>query len=96
MEHLLPRYSFFVLYRAYVLSILDHGICVLPVIMVHMFCPSLIIYDNCTTADSNLLESVQTAAATLILGCLRTTPHEIIPKELGLTPFLSIVRFTFL
>jgi len=52
-----------------------------------------IIFDNCTTTDSNLLESVHTAAAKLILGCLRTTSHEIILKELGLT--LLLVRRQF-
>ena len=35
-----------------------------------------------TLAYSNLLENVQTAAAKLILGCLRTASHEIILKEL--------------
>jgi len=71
IKNFLPWYSLLVLYRAYVLPILDHGD---------------IIFDNRTTTDSNLLESVQTAAAKLILGCLRTTSHEIILKELGLTP----------
>jgi len=55
-----------------------------------------IIFDNCTTTDSNLLESVQTAAAKLILGCLRTTPHEIILKELGLTPLFVCHQFHIL
>jgi len=81
IEHFLPRYSLLVLYRAYVLPVLDYGD---------------IIYDNCLTADSNLLEGVQTAAAKLILGCLRKISHEIILKDLDLTPFLSVVRFTFL
>jgi len=70
IKNFLPRYSLLVLYCAYVLPILDGGD---------------IIYDNCTTTDSNLLESVQTAAAKLILCRLRTTSHEIILKELCLT-----------
>ena len=70
IKNFLHRYSLLVLYRAYVLPILDSG---------------YIIYDNCTTTDFNLLESVQTAAAKRILGCLKTTSHEIILKELGLT-----------
>jgi len=71
IKNFLPRYSLFVFYRAYVSPILDYGD---------------IIYDNCTTTDSNLLESVQTAAAKIILGGLRTTSHDIILKELGITP----------
>jgi len=62
IKNFLPRYSLLVLYRAYVLPIVDYGD---------------IIFDNCTTIDSNLLESVQTAAAKIIIGCLRTTSHEI-------------------
>jgi len=60
VKNFLPRCSLRVLYRAYVLPILDYGD---------------IIYGNCTTTDSNLLESVQTTAAKLILVYLRTTPH---------------------
>jgi len=71
IEHFPPRYSPIVLYRACVLPVLDYGD---------------IMYDNCTTADCNLLESVQTAPAKLILGCLRTKSQEMILKELGLTP----------
>jgi len=54
-----------------------------------------IIYGNSTTTDSNLLESVQTAAAKLILGCLRTTSHKIILKVLVLRHCLSVIIFTF-
>jgi len=50
MKNFLPRYSLLVLYRAYVLPILDYGD---------------FIYDNCTTTVSNLLESVRTAAVKL-------------------------------
>jgi len=71
IKNFLPRYALLVLYRAYVLPIVDCGD---------------IIFDNCTTTDSNLLESVQTAAAKIIPGCLKTTSHEIILKDLGLTP----------
>jgi len=81
IKNFLPRYSLLVLYLVYVLLILDHGD---------------IIFDNCTTTDSNLLESVQTAAAKLILGCLRTTSHEIILKELGLTPLFVLRQFHIL
>jgi len=81
IKNFLPRYSLLVLNRVYVLLILDYGD---------------ISFDNCTTTDSNLLESVQTAAAKLILGCLRTTSHKIILKELGLTPLLVRRQFHIL
>ena len=82
IKHFLPKYSLLVLYRAYVLPIVDYGD---------------ILFDNCTTTDSNLLESVQTAAAKIILGCLKTTSHEIILKDLEVLPHcLSVVSFTFL
>jgi len=42
IKNFLPRYSLLVLYRAYVLPIVDYGD---------------IIFDRCTTTDSNLLES---------------------------------------
>jgi len=80
IENFLPRYSLLVLYRAYVLPIVDYGD---------------IIFDNCTTTDSNLLESVQTAAAKIILGCLKTTAHVIILKDVVLPHCLSVVSFTF-
>jgi len=76
-----PRYALLVLYRAYVLPIVDYGD---------------IIFDNFTTTDSNLLESVQTAAAKIILGCLKTTSHEIILKDLGLTPLFVCRQFHIL
>jgi len=60
IKNFLPRCSLLVLYLAYVLPILDYGD---------------IIYDNCTTTDSNLLESIHSAEAKLILGCPRTTSH---------------------
>ena len=66
----LPRYSLLVLYRAYVLPIFDYGD---------------IIFDNCTATDSNLLESVQTAAAKIILERL-----------LGLTPLFIRRQFHIL
>ena len=55
-----------------------------------------IIFDNCTATDSNLLESVQTAVAKIILGCLKTTSHEIILKDLGLTPLFIRRQFHIL
>jgi len=81
IKNFLPRYSLLVLYRAYVLPIVDYGD---------------IIFDNCTTTDSNLLESVQTAAAKIIVGCLKTTSHEIILKDLGLTPLFICRQFHIL
>jgi len=44
-----------------------------------------VVYDNCSVADANLLECVQTAAAKLAVGCPMTTSREIL-DELGLTP----------
>jgi len=55
-----------------------------------------IISANCTTTDSHLLESNQTAAAKFILGCLKTTSHEIILKDLGLTPLYIRRQFHIL
>jgi len=43
--------------------------------------------DNCFVPDTNLLESVQTASAKLILGCFWTTSHENILNDIDLTPF---------
>jgi len=81
IKHFLLRYSLLVFYRAYVLPIVDCGD---------------IIFDNCTTTDSNLLEGVQTAAARIILGCLTTTSHEIILKDLRLTPLFILRQFHIL
>jgi len=81
IKNFLPRHSLLVLYRVYPLPILEFGD---------------IIFDNCTATDSNLLESVQTAAAKLMLGCLRTTSHEIILKELCLTPLFVRRQFHIL
>ena len=65
IKNFFPRYSLLVLYRAYVLPIVSYGD---------------IIFDNCTTPYSNLLESVQTAAAKIILGCLRPHPMRLFWK----------------
>jgi len=54
IKNFLPRYSLLVLYRAYVLPIVDY---------------SDIIFDNCTTIDSNLLESVEK------LSSVASRPH---------------------
>jgi len=81
IKNSLPRYALLVLYRAYVLPIVDYGD---------------IIFDNCTTTDPNLLESIQTPAAKIILGCLRTTSHEVILKYLGLTPLFIRHQFHIL
>jgi len=62
IKNFLPRYSVLALYRAYILPILDYGD---------------IIFDNCATTDSNLLESVQTAAAKLILIALGPHPTRL-------------------
>jgi len=53
-----------------------------------------VIYDNYSFADTNFIESIQTAAAKLILGCLKTTSHE----EIWMNPrhYISIVSLTFL
>jgi len=34
------------------------------------------LYDNCTSADSNLLQGIQTSSAKLLLGCLKSTSHK--------------------
>jgi len=71
IEHFLPRHSLLVLYRTYIVPFLDCGD---------------ILHDNCSIADTNLLESVQTSAAKLVLGGFRTTSRENILNNLGLTP----------
>jgi len=81
IKNVLPKYALLVLYRAYVLPIVDYGD---------------IIFDNCTTTDSNLLEIVQTAAVKIILGCLKTTSYEVILKDLGLTPLFIRLQFHIL
>jgi len=68
---LLPRYALLVLFRAYILPILDYGD---------------VIYDNCTSTDSQLLENIQTDSAKLILGCFKTTSHDKVLAELSLSP----------
>jgi len=47
----------------------------------------------CSAANSNLLGSVQIAATTVILGCLRTTSHDNILNDLDLTPLLLFRQF---
>jgi len=81
IKNFLPRYSVLALYRAYILPILDYGD---------------IIFDNCATTDSNLLESVQTAAAKLILIALGPHPTRLFWKNYVLPHCLSVVSFTFL
>ena len=81
IKNFLPRHSLLVLYCAYALPIVHYG---------------EIISDNCTTTDSTLLESIQTAAAKAILGCRKTTSHEIILKDLGLTPLYIRRQFHIL
>jgi len=60
-----------VLHRTYILPALDY---------------EDILYDNCSNADTNLLESAQASAVELILVCLRVTSHENILNDVGLTP----------
>jgi len=81
IKNFLPRHSLLVLYCAYALPIVHYG---------------EIISANCTTTDSTLLESIQTAAAKAILGCRKTTSHEIILKDLGLTPLYIRRQFHIL
>jgi len=66
-----PRYKLLILYRSYILPLLDYGDA---------------IYDNISTADSGRLENVQATAAKLILGCMQTTSHLKILNELSMSP----------
>ena len=67
----MPRYALLILYRSYILPLLDYGD---------------VIYDNISTADSCRLENVQATAAKLILGCMQTTSHLKILNELSMSP----------
>jgi len=62
IKNLFPRYSLLVLYRAYVLPSVDYGD---------------IIFHNCTTTDSNFLESVQLLQLKLSLVALRPHPNRL-------------------
>ena len=67
--------------------------------IVHMFCPSLIMVISFLIIVRLLTLislNVQTAAAKIILGCLKTTSHEIILKDLGLTPLFIRRQFHIL
>jgi len=72
-EHYLPRHSLVTFHRACILPSLDYG---------------NVIYDNCTVADTNFLESGLTVVAAVkhINGSLTTISHENIFNDLGLTP----------
>ena len=67
----MPRYALLILYRSYILPLLDYGD---------------IIYDNISTADSGRLENVQATACKPILGCMQTTSHLKILNELSISP----------
>jgi len=66
-----PRYVLLILYRSYILPLLDYGD---------------VIYDNIYTADSCGLAKVQSMAAKLILGCMQTTSHLKILNGLSMSP----------
>ena len=58
--------------------------------IMRMFCPSLImvvLFMIAVWLLTPISSKSLTATAKLILGCVRTTSHEIILKELGLMPF---------
>jgi len=66
-----PRYTLLILYRSYILPLLDYGD---------------VNYDNISTADSCRLENVQTTVDKLILGCMQTTSLSNILNELSMSP----------
>jgi len=66
-----PKYVLLILYRSYILPLLDCGD---------------VIYDYISTADSGRLENVQATAAKLILGCMQTTLHLEILNKLSMSP----------
>jgi len=66
-----PRNTLLILYRSYILPLLDYGD---------------VNYDNISTADSCRLENVQTMAAILLLGCMQTTSLSKILNELSMSP----------
>ena len=67
----MSRHALLILYRSYILPLLDYGD---------------VIYNNISTADSCRLENVETAAAKLFLGCMQTTSHLKILNELSMSP----------
>ena len=71
ITNLIPRFALYTLYRSCILPLLDYGD---------------ILYDNCSHSDTQLLESVQTTAAKIILGCFKTTSHKKILNDLNLFP----------
>ena len=54
------------------------------------------LYIYCYILLCRAIYSIQTAAAKIILGCLRPTSHEIILKDLGLTPLFIRRQFHIL
>jgi len=66
IKKFLPRYPLLVLYRVYVLPILDYAD---------------IIFDNCTTTDFNLLESVKLLQLNLSLVASGPHPTKLFGKN---------------
>ena len=71
LSHLVPRKVLCTLHVSCVLPILDYG---------------NVIFANCSTADSSLLENIHTKAAKIILGCFRTSRNATVLSDLNLNP----------
>ena len=72
LKHLqmrLSRRSLEILYLSFIRPIMEYG---------------SVVWDGCTSSESDELESVQLAAARVITGAIRGTRHELIYEESGL------------
>jgi len=74
LSHLVPRKVLYALYVSCVLPSLDYG---------------NVIFANCSTLDSALLENIHTKAAKIILGCFRTTRNAPVLSDLNFIPLYN-------
>jgi len=71
LSHLIPRKVLYTLYVSCVLPILDYG---------------NVIFANCSTLDSSLLENIHAKAAKIILGCFRASRNAAVLSDLNFIP----------
>ena len=71
LSHLASRRVLYTLHISCVLPILDYG---------------NVIFSNCSTSDSSLLENIYSMAAKIILGCFRTSCNAAALADLNLIP----------
>ena len=76
LKYNLGRNSMFKIYTAFIRPILEY---------------TYVVWDNCTTEKSDLLETVQLEAARIITGLKNGPSHQLLYNELGIEP-LSVRR----